>query len=154
MTRLLVVTWRHGVVCLFFCGLNLAGCNAQGTRFSGLPPLAQDEALIIVYRPSAFADSGTWPDIHVDGQKRGELKNGGYLMLRVPPGGHIVEMKGPPTRWDIRKGTLSCQPELKAGETAYLRLLTTIKGLRVTGKFGPVPRETALQELPALCESQ
>jgi len=158
MVRSRVIGLGNGTALMLLCWLVLGGCSAQGTRFSALPALGQDEALIVVYRPSAFARSGTWPDIYVDGQKRGELKNGGYLFLRVPPAGHLVEVKGPVMRWDIRAEPLSCKPEVCAGETVFIRLLTTSDryplAVQITTALGLVNREVALRELSSLCESQ
>ena len=158
MIRSRILSTRNGTTLMLLCLLVLAGCSAQGAQFNTLPTLGQGEAMITVYRPSAFGLSGAWPDIHVDGQKRGELKNGGYLLLRVPPGGHLVEMKGPITRWDIRAETLSCKPDIKAGETAFIKMLITSTwhplGLRTTVTFKFVNRDTAIQELSSLSESK
>jgi len=100
----------------------LIGCNAQGPEFSSPPELGENEAAIIVYRPSSLVLATAAPDIYLDGQKRGQLKNGGYLVFRVPAGSHLVEARAASLDWDAQVGELRWMVTARAGRTHFLRL--------------------------------
>ena len=52
----------------------LVGCGATGPTFSGVPDLGEDEAAIVVYRPSSDVLPRAWPDVYLNGRKIGEQK--------------------------------------------------------------------------------
>ena len=105
-----------------FPAILLIGCNAQGPEFSSAPDLGQNEAAIIVYRPSSILLATAAPDIYLDGQKRGTLKNAGYLMFRVPTGSHLVEAKAGGLDWDAQVGELRWMVNARPGQTHFVRL--------------------------------
>ncbi len=80
----------------------LVGCAATGPLFSPEATLANDGyAKIFVYRPSRFANSAGYPQITLDGETKGGLKNGGFLIIKATPGTHTL-IQEHSWKWDIR----------------------------------------------------
>lgn len=76
---------------LILATLLLAGCVAHGALLP-LPPLADPDnaAEIIVLRESRFTGSGaTWP-VTLNGFEVYGIRVGEHVVLRVPPGDHII----------------------------------------------------------------
>ena len=111
-----------GAMLLILPAALVVGCGAQGPEFSSLPELGEDEAAIVVYRPSSLVLAATAPDIYLNGQKQGQLKNNGYLVFRVPTGRHLVEAKGSTLDWETQVGDLAWLVAARAGRTHFVRL--------------------------------
>jgi len=80
----------------------LSGCAATGQQFSIMDlGVNNSDAVIYLYRPSRFANSAGYPKITLDGENKGGLKNGGYLVFRVSPGSHTITQEYSWT-WDFK----------------------------------------------------
>ena len=66
------------------------------------------KAMIYFYRPNRFEGSGTNPEVYVDGQKAGHLRNGESLSVYVTPGQHVIHSQG---------NAVNVFVDAKAGET-------------------------------------
>jgi len=135
----------------------LIGCNARGPEFSAMPYVRADEAAILVYRPASVVLAAAWPDIYLNGNQRGQLKNGGYLVLRVPPGRHLVQAKGSAFTWSAHVDDLSWMVTAHPGQSHFIRLTVRAEALlpmaALSAAFSPPgrkPRKTAafLDQVP------
>jgi hypothetical protein len=109
---------------LVFLPLGLAGCASLGDAYAPTPLRNTSLARVYVYRPSAFAGSARSPDIVMDGEDRGELPNGGYLVVELPAGDHLASQRS--------LGSECCEVPFKvvAGSTYYLRMDLSRPNLR------------------------
>lgn|GEM_PF-6471638 len=72
------------VLCLF-----VSGCAATGPKFTySEPSLTQSK--IYLYRKYSFVGSAASPNIYMDGEIKGKLHTGGYVLMSVVPGVHEV----------------------------------------------------------------
>jgi hypothetical protein len=60
---------------MLFSLLLMLGCSASGPKFTKLDVVKQDNALIYVYRPSAFVNGGMAPYVYINYIKKLKLKN-------------------------------------------------------------------------------
>ena len=104
----------------------LSGCGAGGAKFSGLENPAKDMAQVYIYRPSAFVQSGNFPDVALDGKEIGQLKNGGFLRFNAPAGKHTISLSGNMMQWIHRDANIPVT--LKAGETNFYKLTVSMGG--------------------------
>ena len=87
----------------------------MGPEFSPAP-LSPDVATVYVYRLADSHASKSAPDVYVGDDKLFALQNGGYGVLRLPPGEHRLVAKN-----------LGCYPAVKldlvarGGEQAFVR---------------------------------
>jgi|TARA_R110001583_G_scaffold43838_3_gene139257 hypothetical protein len=68
----------------------LVGCTATGPLFNGVSEARSDKAIAYFFRQAAFYGSGSCPDLVIDGEKIGCLKNGGFFEVILEPGNHLV----------------------------------------------------------------
>jgi hypothetical protein len=112
---------------LLLAGLLLAGCTATGPIFNGVAKVNPDKAVAYFYRQAAFYGSGTCPDLVIDEEEIGCLKNGGYFEVTLEPGDHLVLFdKG---TWEPYKDLRSIIT-LEAGTIYYFEY-----GQEMTGAF-------------------
>jgi len=143
--------------------LSMIGCTASslipaasGAKFSGVPPVGANEANIVIYRPPLAINSGTYPYIYIDRAKKARLENGGYLVLPVQPGDHLVEAKGSFMHWDTRAGVVASDLNTHIGKTYFLRFRIIPIRAYASGRhdvrcsFELVGSEVALKELESL----
>ena len=64
----------------------LSGCAAQGERFSGFIEPSNGNAVVYLFRQSAFAGSVYCPNLNVNGDSFGCLKMNGYYRIEMPAG--------------------------------------------------------------------
>ena len=70
--------------------LTAIGCAATGPQFEPVI-LSENQAVVYVYRPGQdYVGSAVAPNIMVDGERVGRLKNNGYSYKIVTPGEHEV----------------------------------------------------------------
>ena len=98
----------------------LAGCSAGGKQFSGLEKPNFSYAQVYIYRPSALQQSGIFPDLKLDSEFFGKLKNGGYLSIKVEPGKHKLAVAGNYLQWNYLPRTFDVSFE--GGKTYFYRL--------------------------------
>ena len=97
----------------------ICGCSANGALFESPEP--SDAPQVIVYRIKHLENSGMFPQLLLDGQDAGNLKQGGYIYIESTPGEHILTVKDE----FIWKWGIDTQPitiELKSGGIRYVRL--------------------------------
>lgn len=103
----------------------LAGCAASGPPFAGPEKPASGGAMLYLYRPSAFVQSGNvYAVSFVPSAQTLKVRNGSWVQAGLPPGRFrldAVDQFGA-----MRCGALSL--ELVAGETAYAMLDVSLRG--------------------------
>jgi hypothetical protein len=98
----------------------LAGCTAQGPVYQASGPIASNEAELIIYRKRLFAGSGTYPVIMAGDRIIGELRQGGFLRVRLPPGRTTLTTAGNFMFWPWKSDPL--QVNLMPGAIHYVEL--------------------------------
>ena len=79
-------------VCVF--SVLLGGCaTAPGSKFTRLEPVAADKANLYVYRQGALFAMGQSFKVDLNQQPIGEIFNASYLMLQVPAGQHVIDVR-------------------------------------------------------------
>jgi len=109
----------------------LVSCSAGGKPFSGLEKADTTYARVYIYRPSAFIQSGIFPDIKLDSKLVGKLKNGGYLSLKAMPGDHKLAVAGNYLQWNHMPRTFDVSFE--GGKTYFYRLQPFASGGGMVG---------------------
>ena len=104
----------------------LSGCGAGGAKFSGLEKPSHDMAQVYIYRPSAFVQSGNFPDLALDGNPVGQLKNGGFIKFSAPAGDHTLNITGNVLQWIHRDANMPLK--LEAGKTHFYKLTVSMGG--------------------------
>lgn len=124
----------------FICLTILVSC-ATGKKFKPESQPKDDVSRLYVYRPWAFAGSIGRPDIRIDGKEYGTLTNGGYAVIDLTSGDHILEF--------IRMGNTSLgkyQFMLTGGKDHYLRYedssRTAASHYQLAADFLKNPKET------------
>lgn len=117
---------RTFLACLFL--VLLQGCMALGPRFTPQAPPDADSALLYVYRPAEFTNSAITPELFVDNVKVAELTNGGYVVVTVRRGEHLIRLGLPGWR-----GEASSTGYAGAGDSVYFRTFTTYQVTYPTG---------------------
>lgn len=118
----------------------LTGCAATGEKFTGVVPFSDGFSTLYIYRESRFVGGGECPDMFLDNQDIGCLKNGGFMKVKVSPGNHILE---------VRKGFLESgnEPQIdfssSAGEVIYIEWSNAVNSVIVS----PVVAVSATQYL-------
>lgn len=139
----------------------LSSCAASGAKFSGIAKPSDHSAQVYIYRPSAFVQSGNFPDLALDGAKIGQLKNGGFLSFQAPAGEHSLSITGNALQWIHRDRNVPLK--LEAGKTYFFKLTVSVSGSGgINVGFGQhhsfgfqqiTDEEKALAELSELKES-
>lgn len=104
----------------------MTGCGAGGAKFSGLEKPTDNLAQVYIYRPSAFVQSGNFPDMALDNQEIGQLKNGGFLKFKAPAGKHSLSITGNVMQWIHKDATATLTFE--AGKTYFYKLTVSMDG--------------------------
>jgi hypothetical protein len=95
------------------------GCSAKGALFAAPEP--SDAPLLIVYRIKHVENGGMFPQLLLDGQEVGNLKQGGYIYIETTPGEHVLTVKDEFVwKWGIDTQPITI--ELESGEIRYVRL--------------------------------
>lgn len=124
-----------GVVLVAICGC-LAGCNASGSIFSGLPPIKANEAQIVLYRPNDLCGGGMGQDIFIDDIKRSGLANGGYVLFEVDPGYHKIRVQLTPfSGLLIALSPVEVSIDIQPGKSYFLRYSIICEGYPTHQKF-------------------
>ena len=102
----------------------LAGCAATGPAFQEVGVAPKDKATVYVYRPGSFVNSGSAPNLFVNEVDHGQLWNGGYIPLSLPPGEISVVLKGDRWKWGLPP--ISTKARIEAGKSYYFRMGNTV----------------------------
>ncbi len=68
----------------------LSGCSANGPTFQNLAVPTQNKSIVYFYRQAAFYGAANCPNLIINGNKIGCLKNGGFLQIELEQGEHTV----------------------------------------------------------------
>jgi hypothetical protein len=142
-------------------GIGVLGCaaSASGPGYPGVRPVTTEGYRIVIYRPSTFVNKAAYPNVYVDGELKGTLRNGGYLELDVPPGAHKIKLQRRMT-WD---GSQEFDVVADSKTTVFYRLGSRLVGVSGVGSSVFVTKglsltaaeaELALAELKLLKASQ
>lgn len=86
MRFLLIIIFLTGCASQPSSGLG----GKQGTPFPGFESDSENSGYIYVYRPEKFFWFKAYPNVSVNGEVVGELRNGTYIVVSVPEGEHSV----------------------------------------------------------------
>lgn len=103
--------------------LALTGCAATGPVFTSIEIAPADKALVYVFRPSRFVQSGNNYTVNISpSAETRRLQNGGWQQVVLRPGVYMLDAVD-------QFGFIRCAGvtlELKAGQTAYVELLASM----------------------------
>jgi hypothetical protein len=88
---------RSGVAVLgVLASAMVGGCAStpSGEVFSSLVEPRDDSALLYLYRPDEYYGKGLSFTVLVDGRETGDIGNGGYMIIPLAAGKHVVQVKG------------------------------------------------------------
>lgn len=97
--------------------LSLLGCGATGAPFIAVNEPTGDGANLYIYRPELAINCCVAPYILINNDKRGQLKNGGYVAFTVSPGQTTVEAVNETVGFKSLKLTFDVQ----TGKSYFLR---------------------------------
>ncbi|MEM7542916.1 MAG: DUF2846 domain-containing protein [Pseudomonadota bacterium] len=100
----------------------LVGCGASGPAYKAAASSDNSLATIYIYRPKTLFNWGGSPGVFLDGNREFDLKMGGYGVLRVKPGKHVIIVKGRTLIDNWYPGPVTMELNLSAGSESYLRL--------------------------------
>ncbi|MBK6510723.1 MAG: DUF2846 domain-containing protein [Haliea sp.] len=95
----------------------LTACAASGPQYSAHKATTAEAAVIYVYRPSRAVNCCVAPVVYLDDARRGDLKNGGYLVFEVPAGKHAVQVGDGTHGFDAQVQEFQAE----AGKSYYLK---------------------------------
>lgn len=81
------------IVVLLLMGVLLSGCIPTGQSFAPVSDMANNKAVIYLYRPFNMVGGARMYTVWVDHQEMGKLSNGAYEPFLVDPGDHTIELK-------------------------------------------------------------
>lgn len=102
---------------LIFAFSMLAGCAATGAPFALEKNISSNKAVIYIYRPEIAINCCVSPNIFINNENIGQLKNGGYLSTVVVPGSITAEAINKNVGFKSLKLTIDAKPD----QTYYLR---------------------------------
>lgn len=116
----------------------------------------EGKALIYIYRPSIFFQSGAWPDMWINSYEVGPLTNNSFYSIAVSPGEYALLAKQT-SKWENWiVGDLNLKLTVEPNKIYYVRivpqleklysigLITSISG---TGEIAQVSKESAEKEM-------
>lgn len=134
--RRLKFLWLLACVAILLFQSGCAAWVASGRQFEPLP-VSTAKATVYVYRPEHFFFAGRVPNLFIDGNDVGSLRDSGYLALEVTPGQRrftlAAEGGGRSIWWPVQ--SLSVNLQAKAGQQHYLRLGISRDGFIYTPVF-------------------
>ncbi len=130
------VKFRFDSACSIVVLATLAGCVASGPKFTEIARPIEGKGNVYLFRQTAFYGSGSCPNIFLDTNKIGCLRNGGFFLLELEPGYHEIALtyRRKPTPTDI-----SSTFYVGAGETLFFEYGTKLASINViTTSYGTV----------------
>jgi hypothetical protein len=112
--------------------LVLSGCvtTGPGSRFTRLAP-TDEYATVYFYRTFSLIGSGTYPHIHINGERRDALVVSSYLVYRFRPGRYSIVADGdsftfpfPASRFEM---------DFEAGKEYFFRFETSARNSYIAG---------------------
>jgi hypothetical protein len=100
-------------------GLGACASTPKGETFSKLVEPRAEVALLYLYRPDEYYGKGLAFKVAVDGQEKGDIGNGGYLVIPLTPGKHAIQVKGLAYKDEPR------DIEVQKGGIDFLKVVTT-----------------------------
>jgi len=126
-----------------------AGCTASGPAFGEPSHAPQGDALVYVYRLHYPSLRNSYPDVYVNGEQRGPLKDEGHLVYRLRQGTATIEVRGNGVRWP--RLAASVTPILQSERTYFFKYTAeqSFVGaeLQTRVRLEEMPREQAIKEL-------
>jgi len=96
-----------------FASSILGGCatTPSGEVFSKLVEPKENVALLYLYRPAEYYGKALSFTAEVDGQEKGDIGNGAYMIIPLDPGKRVIQIHGfgykdEPREVEATKGTL------------------------------------------------
>jgi len=141
----------RGRLLILICLLGLtAGRTAGEPAFAERSHVSQsDEALVYLYRLHYPGLRNSYPDVYVNGEQRGSLKDEGHLVYRLRQGKATIEVKGNGVQWP--RIAASVTPILQPERTYFFKY-TAEQGfvgteLETRVRLEEMPREQAIKDL-------
>jgi len=146
---------RFELVLLLLLGVLLASCSASGPRFAGLETPPAGQALLYVYRPSAFCGSAIDFSLLVDDRYILPLERGSFTYLPVRQGEHEVKFLFPRPKGGFHIPDVSVLVPAQLGAVNFARLTLECQTkfllpVKFVGHLELVQQNQALQELATL----
>lgn len=126
----------------------LAGCvsfgSAHGPQFQEADPPSSGHAVLYIYRPEKKFNSGGFPYIYLNDEKKLPMRMGGYMIFNLDPGRHEIKAVGSTWGTNWWPGPASRVIELEANQEYFVRVVPV--GSPAT-LIETVPKNTALDEI-------
>ena len=118
-------------LCCALACLCLAACSSTPTPEVDIPPNPPPPGIarIHLYRQAHFIGCGAFPAVVVDGVKRGNLTNGSYFDIDLPPGQHHLVIGGNVLEWEFHD--IKIDYAFEGGKEYFLRLEINLKDLNI-----------------------
>ena len=121
----------------------LTGCTAtglggqKGSLFTGFEPVEDGAGQIYIYRPYKTFWLKAYPNVIINDELVGELRNGTYIVVNVPSGNHKIILPSN-NFWAIP--SMSTELEVEKGQRIFLRVGAKLDSVLpiYLGSFGVV----------------
>jgi len=111
--------------------LFVGGCSATGTKFAEIDKSNDSDAIVYIYRPSSYINSGVVPYVYINDAKKQKLKNGSYQAFVLMPGFYTITLDGNIFEWPRAKEEVYL--DLEENDTKYLRFGSAIADIFIMG---------------------
>ena len=128
--------------------LLVSGCSSAKPVFMPQAPRNAENAMVYVYWPPQTwrEQSGSRPELQVDGVPIGILRYKSYLKVELASGAHEFRITGSSDTANWQAGEKSFDLSVEAGEVHYVRLL--VKFDQSANRLGKRGMEYVVQFLP------
>lgn len=84
------------MIIFFILVVLLSGCasNPTGEQFSKLMTPTYQKSLVYLYRPDEYYGKGLSFKVKIDDEQIGDIGNGGYMIIPIYSGNHLIEVNG------------------------------------------------------------
>lgn len=121
------------IIIIITTSLLLLACNATGPKFTQLESLDTNQAKVYIYRPWAMLDGTAAPTVQVDGTDRFDLSNGGYEIVTLSPGTHMLTVKKGALMSNWRADEMNIEYKFEANKNYFVRLSAELRDAGVYG---------------------
>ena len=149
------INW-HSMLLIASLAVLTACANSHSYTPFTPAPVADGESIIFVYRPQKMANAIHTPELIIDGEARGGIRNGEKYQFHVTPGSHEIALD--PAEEYAANTSVGLATE--AGTAYYLRVDTTLELDQGTGSYSPyirsfdlfpITRDVAVEQISECC---
>jgi hypothetical protein len=127
-------------VCVVFVG---CASTPSGENFSTPVTAPQDKSVLYIYRLKEHYGGALQYSVMIDGEKKGDVGNGGYIVIPTDPGKHTIKGAA------LAYSDVPLEAAFNSGNY-FIRMITKagIGGFSATLSFELVNEAVALKDLP------